>query len=256
MNEPPIAGLPDLCYLLTVWGKILMFQADVLKELEKDPSITCPFAIANFGSTVEGESTFIKFLTCCCGTPKRALDRFKSYANQNRLILSFHYYAPPATGTFEEVIQLAKKNAANLGDIPIYLSEYFERTAQGMADRLAQAVNEGANAVTYWQYVDSTYTQQDGWYIYPFQGQILDGGQTINEANWAIYSKTVADGTFWGALITGAGGGEQNVLELVPATTNMEAVKGVKPVWPPKWTPLHHGPKCILGKQAEDSDGL
>ena len=23
MNEPPIAGLPDICYVLTVWSKIL-----------------------------------------------------------------------------------------------------------------------------------------------------------------------------------------------------------------------------------------
>ena len=31
-----------------------------------------------------------------------------------------------------------------------------------MADKLAVAVNQGANAVTYWQYVDRDYTQQDG----------------------------------------------------------------------------------------------
>ena len=40
---------------------------------------------------------------------------FDSFAQQNRLILSFHFYSPPATGSFEEVIQLAKKNAIKLG---------------------------------------------------------------------------------------------------------------------------------------------
>ena len=40
---------------------------------------------------------------------------FDSFAQQNRLIFSFHFYSPPATGSFEEVIQLAKKNAIKLG---------------------------------------------------------------------------------------------------------------------------------------------
>ena len=52
--------------------------------------------------------------------------------------------------------------------IPIYLSEYFENGAQLMADKLAVAVDQGANAVTYWQYVDRDYTKQDGaWAAWP-----------------------------------------------------------------------------------------
>eukprot|EP00435_Cladocopium_sp_Y103_P057301 s1296_g19.t1 len=165
MNEPPIAGLPDICYVLTVWAKILGFQADVMAELEKDSTVPkCPIAIANFTSTVEGESWFIKLLTCCpcSGTPREAKKIFDSFAKQNRLILSFHFYSPPATGSFEEVIQLAKKNAIKLGGIPIFLSEYFENGTQATADKLAVAVNQGANAVTYWQYVDREFTKQEG----------------------------------------------------------------------------------------------
>ena len=39
----------------------------------------------------------------------------------------------------------------------------------------------------------------------------------------------------------GAGGGRQNVLELVPAT-NVSASLPVP--WPKNYTPLHHGLKC------------
>lgn len=248
MNEPPIAGLPDICYVLTVWSKILAFQADVMAELEKDATVPkSPIAIANFSSTVEGESWFIKLLTCCpcSGTPREAKKIFDSFAQQNRLIFSFHFYSPPATGSFEEVIQLAKKNAIKLGGIPIYLSEYFENGAQLMADKLAVAVNQGANAVTYWHYCDRDYTQTAGWYIYPEEVQALGGvvsnAGIINTPGWDVYKTTVADGTFWGAYITGAGGGRMNVLELVPAT-NVSASLAVP--WPKYFTSLHHGLKC------------
>ena len=49
-----------------------------------------------------------------------------------------------------------------LPGIPIFLSEYFENGAQLMADKLAVAVNQGANAVTYWHYCDRDYTQTAG----------------------------------------------------------------------------------------------
>lgn len=267
MNEPPVAGLPNIFYVLTLWAKILQFQADVMAELEKDAAVPkCPIAIANWTSTVENESFFIKLLTClpCSGTPREAKKIFDSFAGQNRLILSFHFYSPPATGSFEEVIQLAKKNAIKLGGIPIYLSEYFENGAQLMADKLAVAVDQGANAVTYWQYVDRDYTKQDGWYIYPEEvralGGVVSNGGIINTPGWDVYKLTVADGTFWGAYITGAGGGRMNVLELVPATSS-DAAKGITkasagdkgvgdflanlPVpWPKGFTSLHHGLKC------------
>eukprot|EP00913_Durusdinium_trenchii_P027350 g25659.t1 len=196
INEPLFAGLPDVCYALTVWNQILSFQADVLEALDADPSVPkCPIAVANFGSTVEGESCFIKLLSCW-GLPSNVKKRFDSYAKQERLILAFHYYVPPATSTFEEVIQLAKlgvvtarngllprpisdpmtdahdaerkKNAQQLGGtIPIFLSEFFQGSAQAKADQLAVAVDQGVNAVTYWHYADTEFTGQGGWFIYP-----------------------------------------------------------------------------------------
>lgn len=55
--------------------RILAFQADVMAELEKDATVPkSPIAIANWTSSVEGESWFIKLLTCCpcSGTPREA----------------------------------------------------------------------------------------------------------------------------------------------------------------------------------------
>lgn len=117
---------------------------------------------------------------------------------------------PPATGTFEETIQEAKKNASKFGDIPLFLSEclhlwdplgervkpwprFFNGTAQGTADQLAVAVDQGVNAVTYWQYADTNFTGQPGggarlevhpsapgWFMYPesvtSQGKLIDQG--------------------------------------------------------------------------------
>ncbi|CAK9015307.1 unnamed protein product [Durusdinium trenchii] len=204
INEPLFAGLPDVCYALTVWNQILSFQADVLEALDADPSVPkCPIAVANFGSTVEGESCFIKLLSCW-GLPSNVKKRFDSYAKQERLILAFHYYVPPATSTFEEVIQLAKKNAQQLGGtIPIFLSEFFQGSAQAKADQLAVAVDQGVNAVTYWHYADTEFTGQGGWFIYPesvtVHGMLLDPGTgVINTPAWNAYAPTVADGTFWG----------------------------------------------------------
>ena len=46
-----------------------------------------------------------------------------------------------------------------------------------------------------------------GWYIYPEEVQALGGvvsnAGIINTPGWDVYKTTVADGTFWGAYITG-----------------------------------------------------
>ena len=54
---------------------------------------------------------------------------------------------------------------------------------------------------------------------------------------WNAYAPTVADGTFFGGDITGGGGGQMGVLELVPAdSTAGEEI----PVWPKDHpTPFH-----------------
>ena len=166
MNEPLIGGLPNLCKCMTIWRQILSFQADVMEALEEDPSIKCPIAIANWSSTVEGESCFVSLLACA-GMSTKTQQIFHSYQQQNRLLLSFHYYIPPCTKTFTKDIDLAKKNAIKLGRPPIFLSEFWVGSAQSFADHLAKAVDEGVNAVTYWQYDDSDFTGEPGWYKYP-----------------------------------------------------------------------------------------
>ena len=46
-----------------------------------------------------------------------------------------------------------------------------------------------------------------GWYIYTeavrAAGGVVSNGGIINTPGWDIYKTTVADGTFWGAYITG-----------------------------------------------------
>ncbi|CAK9007948.1 unnamed protein product [Durusdinium trenchii] len=241
MNEPIIGGLPNLCITGTIWRQILSFQADVMEELDKDPSIKCPIAIANWSSTVEGESCFVSLLACA-GTSTKAMQRFQAYAQQNRLLLSFHYYIPPSTSSFIEVIDLAKKNAIKLGRPPIFFSEFWEGSAQSFANYLAKAVDEGVNAVTYWQYADSDFTGQPGSYKYPESvtslGDPVSAWGTINTPAWDAYSITVADGTFFGGDITGGGGAQMNVLELVPAEPqNVGAERRSWPTGHP--TPLH-----------------
>ena len=116
--------------------------------------------IESISSAQHPEIHFFDF-ALLTGAPSDAMKCFKSYAQQNRLILSFHYYSPPSTaswlhfvftldraelfsirrrkgfiasffcnflvqGAMEEDIQLAKKNAAKFGGIPIFLSEFWE----------------------------------------------------------------------------------------------------------------------------------
>jgi len=52
---------------------------------------------------------------------------------------------------------------------------------------------------------------------------------------------TLPEGRLFPESDPGAGGGRQNVLELVPAT-NVSASLPVP--WPKNYTPLHHGLKC------------
>lgn len=154
----------------------------------------------------------------------------------------------------EEDIQLAKKNAAKFGGIPIFLSEFWEDSAVNFADKLAMACDEGVSAITYWQYADTEWTGQEGWFKYPASvtsiGTPVDASGNINTAAWDAYSKTVADGTFFGGYITGAGGAQMNVLELVPPES--AAVKMERKVWPVgHMTPLHKARRCMMNKEKE-----
>ena len=234
MNEPPLGGLPNCCVCMGIWRSILSFQGDVLAALATDPSIKCPIAIGNWSNTVEGESCFVGCLQWA-GTSNAAMAQFQSYARQNRLILSFHWYVPPSIAGFSAIIELAKENAAKLGGIPIYLSEYWMPSVEWFAGALAVAADQGCNATTYWQYADTTYTGQPGWYMYPESvltagdGSPVNADGQINAASWDAYEATVmvgpgetaAQSGVWGAAINGARGAVMNVLAEVPAKPDL-----------------------------------
>jgi len=254
MNEPPLGGLPNICNTLTIWRQVLGFYGHVLAELDQDPRIKTPIAIDNFSSTIPGESCAISCLACA-GTPSAAMKQFQSYASRNRLILSFHYYSPPSTVSWEKMVELAKANAQKLGGVPVWLSEYWEDSAQGLADHLAVATDLGVPATTYWQYADISYTKTEGWYMYD-EAVLSAGGVpvstsgVINDQSWPTYQKTVSDGTFWGASITGAAGAQENVLKLVPAESNVGTLGKQSRPWPEYClTFLHKVPKLLANRQ-------
>jgi len=242
-NEPPLGGLPNLCSFLTTWRQIEGFLGDVLEELDKDPAIKCPLAIQHWSGTVPGESTFVSLLACA-GTPSNAMKYYRSFAERNRLILSFHHYSPPSNVSWKKMVELAKEDAQKLGGVPIWLSEYWEETAQAKADKLAVSTDLGCPATTYWHFADVSYTGTNGWYKYPESvlsagGEPVDDSGNINDKSWSAYAKTVADGSFWGAQITGAAGASEEVLKLVPATSKMELAAEVR-AWPPECKTVLH----------------
>ncbi|CAK9076529.1 unnamed protein product [Durusdinium trenchii] len=222
LNEPPLGGLPNLCYSFIIWRHVSGFFGDVLEVLNADPSIKCPIAIANFGSAAPASECFFSCLSLA-GFPSHTKKQYHLLAQQNRLIFSFHYYVPPLTASFQQTVDAAKQFATDtLHGAPLWLSEFFEDCPQKTADQMAMAVDLGINAVTYWNYADTDFTQQPGWFKYPSEVLGAGTGEPVNTAGqidplaFAEHSKTVLAGIHFGADITGSGGAQKYVLELVP----------------------------------------
>jgi len=224
-NEPPLAGLPNVFSLLWTRRSIHSFYGAVLAALDSaEPSIMTPIVIDDWQSAVPGASKFASLLALP-GITQAAADKLRLWASRNQLIQSVHFYSPPISVSFADFITSPNKSASQWGpNVPIFLSEYWETTAQALADRLALATDLGCSATTYWHAADTSFTQQDGWYKYPEAvtsqgtGVPVTGTGEIDPESWVAYEKTVADGTYFGGFITGAGGGQLNVLELVPKT--------------------------------------
>lgn len=223
-NEPPMGGLPDYDKVVKARRNIFSFYGAVLEALDDvSPPIKTPIALEDIGGGVPGGGTLIDLLGMM-PLDGDSMKRISSWARKGQLALSFHYYKGPVTEVdFPELAHLAKKHAAALGagaGVPVFLSEFFNSTKQGIADTLAQAVELGCNAATYWQYVNTAYTGTDGWFKYSDvitnEGDPIHYNGTIDEKAWGLYSQTVSNGTFWGAAITGGRGGKMGVLELVP----------------------------------------
>lgn len=233
LNEPCFGGLPNCCQMLSTDRSLFGFYGEVLKAMDKaEPPVSSPIVLNYWGSCLPGAS---KLASCmgCCPLPFGASRTIKEWATRKRIILSFHYYAPPTSVSFEDLVGIAKKKAKVWGSaVPIFLSEYWETTAQKFADRLALAADLGCNAVTYWHYVNTEFTGQGGWYKYdePFSIPATD-------EQWEWYVGTVNGQTFWGAAINGAAGGQYDVLSKVPSTTEglLQGTLGASK--PPSWLP-------------------
>jgi len=223
-NEPPMGGLPDYKKVVRARRNLFNFYGAVLEALDGiSPPIKTPIALEDIAGGVPGGGTLMDLLAM---VPLNgdSMKRISSWAWKGQLAYSFHYYKGPVTEVdFPELAYLAKKHAAALGagaGVPVFLSEFFSDTKKGTADTLAQAVEEGCNAATFWQYVNTDYTGTDGWFKYSDAitnvGDPIHYDGTIDQKAWRLYQHTVSNGTFWGAAITGGRGGKMGVLELVP----------------------------------------
>jgi len=184
-----------------------MGYEELLKELDSVPAV---FAFEDIGGSVPGASPVDQLLNIVRISPE-AMKRLDDRGKRGQLIWSFHYYKGPVTTseTFMGQIKLAQQS--EFARFPMFLSEWYDNTVQETADHIREAAEAGLNAITYWHYVDTNYTGTDGWFKYP--QSVLDAGGILND--WDTYLKTVVDDTYWGAAITGSGGGKMNVLERV-----------------------------------------
>eukprot|EP00931_Biecheleriopsis_adriatica_P060340 TRINITY_DN36222_c0_g1_i1.p1 TRINITY_DN36222_c0_g1~~TRINITY_DN36222_c0_g1_i1.p1 ORF type:complete len:609 (+),score=100.11 TRINITY_DN36222_c0_g1_i1:62-1888(+) len=223
-NEPPMGGLPDRSKVAGARRDLFNFYSAVLKALDEMwPPIQAPVAIEDIGGALP-ESGLLMDMLSSVPLDMDALVQLSNWAWKGQLVLSFHYYRNVLTEVdFTRLIELAKKRSVQLGagaGVPIFLSEFFNSTAKGTAEGLAQAAELGCNAATFWQYVNTEYTGTDGWFKYPqavvAAGDPIDSSGNVNWKAWSLYEETVRNGTFWGAAITGGRGGKSGVLELIP----------------------------------------
>lgn len=226
LNEPVLGGMPNLKRFLSCRRDLFDFYANVMDSLGKsDPPIRAPLALEDgFGSLGSG-SNFMKVLSMI-PISSFAKEKLKEWGEKNQLILSIHWY--PSGGTLghlakvtvEQYVAMGKKESAELmASSPIWVSEFCMLLPEHTAKYLAEFTNAGSPCTTYWQYTDTQYTQSFGWYKYPPEvkqyGDPVDVLGIVNEKAWAAYEPTVADGTYWGAQITGYGGGQTGVLSKV-----------------------------------------
>merc|ERR1712048_183753 len=155
---------------------------------------------------------------------------FQQKANRGEIILEFHLYEGPLMPkSIPEGVQRAKKRALRVfGErVPVYIGEFWpgldgKTNEQAGANILAALAEAGCDAMSYWFYANIPYCDgNDGWYKYPphikEKGLVIDPkSNNVNMEVWADYLKTVHDGTFWGARITGASSACGDLLPLVP----------------------------------------
>lgn len=214
-NEPNIAAIPDLVPLWKCQRAYLWFWGALMEALDKSqPKIEAPLAVEFIGGTLPGASKMMKLLDMW-PWPSSTRKLFHERARRGQLILSFHHHKSFVTTLdLENMVKLARNIAQRMGGCPLWLSE---GTSQ-------DPITIGVDAVTYWHWVNQSYTN-GGWVRYdnntdPFHH---GGGEDwqINWSHWKAYADSVANGTFWGGMINGSGGGKTKILgNGLPPSTN------------------------------------
>jgi len=226
LNEPPFGGLADLGDAGKVRMDLFDFYSAIMLALEADPSPTrAPLAVEDIGGTIL--NPLVQAVAAVTGVDapyKDAVATLKRWAGRGQLIVSFHWYPHETTeNSLKEYIRGALFLASMFQSPPIWMSEYFNSQEQ-TAYFLALASEFGCGAVTYWHYANTEFTKTDGWFRFSAEiagkGRPVDRSGNINWEAWILYEKTVAEGTCWGADITGAGGGKMNILKNVPNVTD------------------------------------
>jgi hypothetical protein len=223
LNEPPPGGLPNFAELALTRRLLFDWYGSVLKELS-NAKVRTPIAIEDVGGCLPGAGKLME-LVAVVPLSGWSEDVLAEWAKKSQLILSFHAYKsrlnPLDLGAM--VHEAMKEASSRFGrKVPIWLSEFYTGSSKSSAANLALAAGMGCNAITYWHQADLNFTGTKGWYKYPAVVQALGEpvvNKQINMKSWVEYEKTVRNGTFFGADITGSGGAKEEVLGLVPAET-------------------------------------
>ncbi|CAE7327587.1 unnamed protein product [Symbiodinium natans] len=223
LNEPVLGGLPSLRQYFTNRRNLFDLYAGVLEELgQSEPPIRTPLALQDGFGSLARASCLMKLLSCIPISSK-AQQQLREWGEKCQLILSIHWY--PGLGCLSHnttilpkaFIAMAKEESRDLmASSPLWLSEFY---LPSVSEGLAFFANAGLPAMTYWQYVDTEYTQTGGWFKYPPSvtqyGEPITTDGTVNAEAWAAYEKTVADGSYWGGMVCGGANGQNDVLSKV-----------------------------------------
>lgn len=159
--------------------------------------------------------------------------KLREWAGRNQLLFSFHYY--PASLMFDKAlaptVALARAQAEDhggKGGMPLWCSEFGSLGPPGDAARAEQALmaSQFADlgvAATYWHLANTNWTGTEGWYRYeglsadPLAAIMHNASANTTRRLWDAYVETVRAGTSFGAQITGANHGWEDVLPCLGA---------------------------------------
>lgn len=222
LNEPPLAGLPDITKAMASRRDLFKFYEALLVELDA-AHIRTPIAYEDLMGGVVGAGP-IMTLASVLPLSLSSLWRMERWAAKGQLMFAFHHYPGYFYSTgLPKMVRLAQKAARwFFGSIPVWLSEYYHSEAGQQANTLVEAAEYGCSVVTHWHQADVAFTGTHGWYWYPKNvtkyGEPINGSGAVNQKAWEEYEKTVRAATFNGAAINGANGAKgEDVLSMAPA---------------------------------------